>query len=78
MAKSPDVAIILSKLGKKPGRMEKPGADEDTGDDLEVCARHLVDAVKSGDSAGVASALRDAFAVLQAEPTDDTDEYDED
>lgn len=67
-------ALIISMKGKKPeGPAEDPemGSGESPGGDdmgLEAAAQELIDAVGSQDAAGVASALRNSFSILESAP----------
>lgn len=67
-------ALIISMKGKKPeGPEDGPEMESEEspdGDDmgLEAAAQELIDAVSAQDSAGVASALRNSFAILESSP----------
>ena len=69
-------ALIVAMKAKKPeeGEMaegpEMESEESPDGDDmgLEAAAQELIDAVSAQDSAGVASALRNSFAILESSP----------
>ena len=69
-------ALIVAMKAKKPeeGEMEEgpegESGEEPGGDDmgLEAAAQELIDAVSAQDTAGVASALRNSFAILESSP----------
>lgn len=68
------LAMILAKgkpsdeSGEEMPEMES--VEEMSGDDmgLEAAAQELIDAVGVKDAAGVASALRNAFSILESQP----------
>jgi len=63
------VAIILGKIkpkGGAPAPEKHEGSDADEA--LLACADDLIDAVKAGDSRGVAHALKAAFQIADAMP----------
>jgi hypothetical protein len=70
-------AILAGPKGSPPPGEESEAAGldgaelpEDDGDDmgLEAAADDLIAAVKGGSASAVASALRNAFAILESEP----------
>ena len=62
---------IISKMGAKPPQEEAPAEE---GGELRLCCEDLIDAVHAKDANAVEEALRDAFAVLEAEPHEEADE----
>jgi hypothetical protein len=71
--KSKAAALILAKIAPKP---DEPEESEGNGQGLEAAAEELIEAVERKDAAGVAEAMRHAFAICQSEP-DELDEMDE-
>jgi hypothetical protein len=70
----PSLAMLLSSgIGKKKPPVVDEGQD-DTG--LEIVAEDLISAVKAGDAASVASALRAAYHSCQSEGNEGYDEED--
>jgi hypothetical protein len=61
------VAIILGKM-KPKGKPEHGGGKSGHGHAMKACAEDLMDAIKSGDSDAVASALMSAFHIADAMP----------
>ncbi len=74
MALKPALHALLSHSPRAKGMFEggyaEGGEAEDDGDmdGMSAVAESLISAVQGGDAAGVASALRDAFELLEAEP----------
>ena len=72
MAKDKGIAgLIVAMKAKKPEEgPEVESAEEPGGDDmgLEAAAQELIDAVGAQDPAGVASALKNSFAILESAP----------
>ncbi len=71
--KNKGIAGLILAMKAKPEaegpEMEESG-EEAGGDDmgLEAAAQELIDAVEAKDAAGVASALRNSFAILESAP----------
>lgn len=60
-----DLGAALGKMPMKPAMGAEPAADD--GGEMETIASELIDAVKAGDAAAVASALRAAHACASGE-----------
>jgi hypothetical protein len=67
--KSIAVMLLKKKREEEGGETEEPTMPK-----LEEVAQDLIDAVQSGDAAGVAKALRASQACMSDEPEDDTDD----
>ena len=52
---------------------EAPEADEGDDEGLNTAARDLIDAIQAGDEAGVASAFKAAFQILEAAPHEEAE-----
>ncbi len=64
-------AMIIAMKAKKPEEGAEMESEESPGGDdmgLDAAAQELIDAVDAKDTAGVASALRNAFAILESQP----------
>lgn len=62
------VALIIGKIKPKHGPAPKEPVGSDGDEALLACAEDLIDAVKAGDSKGVAHALKAAFDIADAMP----------
>lgn len=53
--------------------LEEPTDEEQPDEGLNAAARDLMDAIQNNDEAGVASAFRSAFQMLESEPHEEFD-----
>jgi hypothetical protein len=64
------VGVIISKR-KPDGDIQEQGGGDQSDGGLTAAAEDLMSAVEAKDAAGVASALRAAFTILESEASDE-------